>query len=422
MKNISAKALELWRDFNHINIALTDQMMVSGVNFLTGILLARYLGLHEFGVFTIAWMAVLFCNSIQRAMIITPMMSIAPKQPEDEAPAYFGAIAVQQIIITVLSALLIYAGALALATTFPQWEIRHLAMPLAASAFAFQSQDFIRRYFFTNNRHLAAFGNDFISYGGQISLLLWLFLSGSATSGNVLWIIALTSSIATVAGIMQMDKFQWPTGEHFMSSCRQHWDFSKWITSSVLMDWASGQFFTIAATAYLGPSAAGAMKACQNIMGVLHILFFGLANVIPVRAAKILHKDGIAPMVSYLQKIALYGGVVTALFAMLVAIAPEFWLHTIYGVEYVGFGFVLQWYAIIYVLLFFNTPLRAGLTALEYTKPIFVGRVVTAIFTLISIAPLISNFEIAGAVFGIFCVRVIHNGILLVALGKRING
>ncbi|VAX22188.1 hypothetical protein MNBD_NITROSPINAE02-1486 [hydrothermal vent metagenome] len=422
MKSLINKAVELWRRYSHINMALTDQMMVSGVNFLTGILMARYLGLREFGVFTIAWMAVLFCNSIQRAMIITPMMSIGPKQSKDEAPAYFGAIAVQQIFVTVFSALLIYAGTFGLATAFPQWNIHHLSAPLAASAFAYQSQDFIRRYFFTKDMHFAAFVNDFISYGGQIALLLWLFLSGGATSDSVLWIIAITSAIATATGVMRMEKLQWPTYKYFLSSCRRHWDFSKWMTSSVLMDWASGQFFTIAATAYLGPAAAGAMKACQNIMGVLHILFFGLSNVIPVRAAKILHSRGVLPMVDYLRKIALYGGIVTALYAMLAAIAPDFWLHTIYGEEYRGFGFVLRWYALIYVLLFFNTPLRAGLTALEYSKPIFVGRVVTAIFTFISIAPLISNYEIAGAVFGIFCVRVIHNGILLVALGRRIKG
>ena len=72
---------------SHVNWALADQAMVSGVYFLTGILLARYLGLEEFGRFTLAWMAVLFANSIQHAMIIAPMMSIGPKQSAAERPA-----------------------------------------------------------------------------------------------------------------------------------------------------------------------------------------------------------------------------------------------------------------------------------------------------------------------------------------------
>ncbi len=46
--------------YRHVNWALADQVMVSGVNFLTGILLARGLGIEEFGRFTLAWMVVLF--------------------------------------------------------------------------------------------------------------------------------------------------------------------------------------------------------------------------------------------------------------------------------------------------------------------------------------------------------------------------
>ncbi len=80
-------AARLLARYSHVNWALADQTMVSGVNFLTGILLARYLGVEEFGRFTLAWMAVLFVNGIQHAAINSPMMSIGPKQPEAEAPA-----------------------------------------------------------------------------------------------------------------------------------------------------------------------------------------------------------------------------------------------------------------------------------------------------------------------------------------------
>ncbi len=51
--------------YSYLNWALADQTMVSGVNFMTGILIARYLGVTEFGRFTLVWMAVLFVNSLQ---------------------------------------------------------------------------------------------------------------------------------------------------------------------------------------------------------------------------------------------------------------------------------------------------------------------------------------------------------------------
>ena len=47
-------ALRLAVRYSHI-WALAEQITVSGVNTLTGTLLALYLGLEEFGRFTLAW-------------------------------------------------------------------------------------------------------------------------------------------------------------------------------------------------------------------------------------------------------------------------------------------------------------------------------------------------------------------------------
>jgi hypothetical protein len=38
--------------------------------------LARYLGVEEFGRFTLVWMSVLFVNSIQHSAINSPMMAV----------------------------------------------------------------------------------------------------------------------------------------------------------------------------------------------------------------------------------------------------------------------------------------------------------------------------------------------------------
>ena len=75
-----------------VNWALADQSLVSGANFFPTIVLARYLGIEEFGRFTLVWMAVLFANSLQHAMVNMPMMSIGPKQAAADAPRYYGAV------------------------------------------------------------------------------------------------------------------------------------------------------------------------------------------------------------------------------------------------------------------------------------------------------------------------------------------
>src|SRR3954469_24362439 len=96
---------ELW--------ALADQALISGMNFGTSVLLARTLGLEQFGVFSLGWLAVLFVNSLQMSLVISPMISIGPKLEDEEAPRYYAAVGVQQLSIAALCAtgILVFARA-----------------------------------------------------------------------------------------------------------------------------------------------------------------------------------------------------------------------------------------------------------------------------------------------------------------------
>src|SRR4030088_2198217 len=55
---------------------MLDQMVVSGSNFATGVLLVRGLGLEEFGKFTVAYAIILLANNLQLSFIASPMLTI----------------------------------------------------------------------------------------------------------------------------------------------------------------------------------------------------------------------------------------------------------------------------------------------------------------------------------------------------------
>ena len=98
------------RRHSHTHWARATMLSVSGVNFLTGILLAHGLGIAEFGRFSLAWLVVLFVLSIQESAIVAPMMSIGPKQDLQQRPAYFGGVFFQQAILALVSTVLTWAS------------------------------------------------------------------------------------------------------------------------------------------------------------------------------------------------------------------------------------------------------------------------------------------------------------------------
>ena len=414
-------ATQLMGRYSHVNWALADQALVSGVNFLTGILLARYLGLEEFGRFTLVWMAVLFMNSLQYAAIISPMMSIGPKQAADDEAAYYGAVAAQQVGFAALSATLVFAGILLSGLVFPEWQVANLALPLALAAFAFQMQDFLRRYHFTRQRPAMAFASDTVRYLGQLAALIALFTAMDLDSRGVLWVIATTAIAATaIAGIGEPGRLAWKPG-CLRTVTRKHWRFGKWLVASGVMQWLSGNLFILATGSILGAAAVGGLRAALNLMGITHILFQGLENVIPVRAAWHIRNGGEPMMWMYLTRAAVYGGLATAAVSAAAFAAPGFWLELIFGNEYRDFAGLLRWFAVMYPILFLCGPVRAGLRAIEHTRPIFVSSLLTAAFSVLSAYPAVVYLGLTGAGGGMLAVNLIMVATLFHAVRKRIS-
>ena len=413
-------ALSLIRRFSHVNWALADQTLVSGVNFLTGILLARYLGIEEFGRFTLAWLVVLFAASIQHAAINSPMMSIGPKQPEADAPAYYGAVMIQQVVFGILAFALVWAGVTLGAVLFPEWRVAGLALPLACAAIAYQFQDFLRRYFFTRGRGKMAFTNDAVCYLGQLLVLIWLFQTTAMDSARTIWVIAGTAAMAALYGVFLVEKLAWSPGA-LRGTASRHWNFGKWLTASALMHWISANLFVFAAGALLGASAVGALKAAQNLMGVTHILFLGLENVVPIRAAWHYQHGGKRALTTYLRHFALLGGLVTATVALVASAAPEFWLGLVYGDAYVSYGHLLRWYAALYLTIFLGFPLVAGVKTLENTRPLFTASVARTLFTIASAYALVSGLGLTGVMIGILIGQVIACVVLFRALALSLT-
>lgn len=410
----------LLKKYSHVNWALADQAMVSGVNFLTGILFARFLGLEEYGRFTLAWMAVLFFNSFQQAGIIAPMMSIGPKQEPDNEAVYYGAVFIHQIIWSIACFFLLWLGVWLSGFLKPEWRIQDLALPLAASLLAWQLQDFLRRYYFVRGLGGLAFLNDAVSYLGQLILLIVLFRLMILNTALVLWLIAGTSTLAVVAGLFKIGRITSPSGK-FSEITRNHWRFSKWMMASALMQWFSGNFFFVAAGSVLGPVAVGGIKAAQNIIGVTHILFQAMENFAPSGAARAVAAGGISSLTEYLRKLTVLGISATGGIALIAWCFPYFFLTFLYGTEYGEYAVVLRWFCVIYSFGFLSMPLSAGLRAVEKTRPLFSAVFYAGLFSMVTAYPLVEWLGLHGPMLGLLITRVSMAATFFVSLRSYVS-
>jgi O-antigen/teichoic acid export membrane protein len=401
--------------------ALTDQAVVSATNFLTNVMLARFMGLREFGIFALCWMCVLFVNSLQFALVISPMMSVGPKQSEEDRPSYFGAVVFQELVLVSLCFALVYVGMEIFGGDFRHVDVRHLAFPLAAAAFAYQMQDFVRRYFFATAQSRRAFLDDVLSYLPQLPILFVLHAIGHLNSVTALWTMSGTSLFGLAVGWLWVEplQFHWA---RIKSVASHQWRFSRWLGVSAVLQWTSGNLFVLAAPVFYGAAAAGVLKASQNLMGVTHIWFQGLDNVVPVETARRLHEKGVRSMLAYTRSILLKWGGLTLLFATVMGIAPGLWLRLVYGPEMIQYGYILRLYALLYVLIFFGGPLRAALVAIEFTVPIFWSYSAMTLFSVALAVPMAKWLKLDGVMLGLLGAQVLFQGIVGAALLVKSRG
>ena len=404
-------ATKLFRRHRHINWALADQAMISGTHFLRALLLVRFLGIEEFGRFSLAWMVVLFASSIHAALVLLPMMSIGPKQSDTEAPYYYGAVCIHQLLFIILTFVSVIVGGFIINHVAPTWHIEEFILVCAFATCAFLTQDFLRRYFFTLGHLRTAFVNDMISYGGQLGILLILFRVTTLGSVDALWVAGAASAFAAGVGGFTMARLAWRNST-LRKVTQQHWNFSKWLALSALCQWAAGNIFVLATGAILGAASVGILKAAQTIMGVLHIFFIGIGNAVLPRAAWHFQSGGLAALRGYLGQIALMAVISTIVVAGAAGAAPNFWLRLAYGEAFVGYGYILQWYAVIFFVACMDIVFRVALQTKEHTRPILAAEFAATLFSVTAAYPLIAWQGLTGVMIGIFVSRCIIQLIL----------
>jgi O-antigen/teichoic acid export membrane protein len=402
--------------YRTMNLAFVDQVMVSGANFLGGILLARMFGIYEFGRFTLAWMLVEFVGSLQFAAVIQPMLNIGPKQGETSSERYYRAVAVQQGLICALLGIVVWAVLALAARLFPVLDVGGLAAPLAVAVVSYQLHNFFRRYFFARDRPFAALCTDALRYAVQISATMMLLLAGPAARAEAgVWIVAVASMASAVQGVLFFGRFEWD-GRALRDASVRNWTFSKWLLPSALMFWMTSQAFLVMAGIVLGAAITGSLKAAVSITGILNILLLALDNFAPVQASRALYVGGHAELKRYIVRLAWLTGTLTLATVAALSIDPDDVVHLLYGDRYDGVAHIVRWLCAPAAVYGISTVLVIWAAALEWTRVIFFSYVAATLFTAVVVYPLTFYGGVAGVVVGSLAVEIIRVVTLLVPL------
>lgn len=382
------------------NFTVIDQALVSGTNFITGLVLARILGIDAYGLFILLTGIIIFSSNIQNAVLISPMMVNGPAREQKASHEYYQTTTIMQGILTlILFFLIVLVGTLLNKTVLDNY-IDNLILPLALAASGLLLQEHFRRYFFSTKQTIQALINDSISYGLQLCGIIAIHYLYSIDVKTCLYIMAATSFIAVFHGALSSSlllKITHISLSDLNNVINEHWIFGKWLIARNITYWFGTQMVIYMTGIFLSVAAVGAMGATRNIVGIANILFLAIDNFATPRASNAYSQNGINGLSKYIKRLSVMGGCATASIALAASVAPDFWLNLIYPKEYLDYGWVVIAWAIFYLVGYFQRPFGLGLRVLGNTRSIFTGTLFSSVIVALLSYPSIIFGDLKGA-------------------------
>lgn len=362
--------IRFWqKHFSQSQWIIADQILVSGLNFFTGILLARFLGVEQYGQFVILYAVLLYANTIQFALVLAPMLSILPQiNSQIKRTQYLDGILTSQLIFSFFISISICIFGYLVSQWFAISYLKKSIVSLSFSVLAFQLQDWLRRYFFICYKSKNVFFNDLISYGGQVALLYLLHNWGKLNLTNAFWAIVITSAIAFFVGIPFKKISLSLTNAKIIF--KRSWQFGRNLFFSGQINWASSQGILLLGGAALGATSVGGIRAAQNIVGPLNIIFQGMENIIPIQASRYYSQYKLPGLISYLKKTSLFGGLLITLICILIVFCSQKLIVSAYGQDYIVYAPLIICQAIVSLIGYFRIQIFYFFRTINSTKEI----------------------------------------------------
>lgn len=394
---------QLIKKYQDKGLVFADQAMVSGVNFLVGIALTRWLGIEAYGLFSLAWMVVLFVSGIQQSFIIAPLYALTAKQNNKEG--WLASISMSQLLFSLicipLSIIIVEFAFYA----HPEWKVQGLSLIIGLLVGVYTLNDFFRRQLFTRQKNLEVLFLDCIGFGLQIIFLAILNHAHQLSLSSALQSILAAQFLSLMVYIIRFKPLF--SFNSLKDTFVALWVYSRYLLATSILQWSSGNYFIIVSATLLGPTAVGIVKIIQNLMGLLHIIFLALENLVPLKAASILNSGGENALFHYLKKtFVLLLIPILALISILQVFHEEI-IGLVYGKVSEEVGGLLIAFSIIYLMVYLGTFFRFAIRTLEKNQLIFRSYLLTTAFSLILAKPIVSYWGVAGVIIGLAATQLI---------------
>jgi O-antigen/teichoic acid export membrane protein len=388
-------------------LTMADQAIVSGASFLTTVLVGRFAGTSELGLYFLGASILIAVLCVQESLITQPY---AIKRHDDIAtPAqHTGSALILSLMFSAMSALAILAAA-AVSSLSGNPELTALTWALSAVAPFVLVREFGRQIEFGHLNPAKTVIMDFAAAATQLAAL-----AGLGWNGHMSAVTALAASGAgcAVAGAIwfllfrrafAFDKSRMP------AATKQSLNLGKWFLANqmVLVAQANISIWMLAAIA--GTANTGIFAACMSVVSLSNPIVLGLSNILLAKSAASFRDGGSTQLRRDTRKDALMLGGVMALFAVFVSFFGDDVMRLVYPAQhYQNYNLVLAILATWQLATAVSIPPFYALSGMEHVRLNFWIGLTAAVVTTVLLWVLIAKWGTLGAAYALLTGAVMR--------------
>jgi len=392
--------------------AFASQGIASGTALLVTLLLARYLGLQGFGAFSMVWLLGQLALQLQQCLLLAPMLSLLPSMQGKQAHDFEVGLFTWGHSMAALLGLLAFAlCSLPTLQPYAPW------LPQAKGGTGLYItllllHHLVRKRAFAHGRPARALCQDAATHAVQLAALAVAMGTGRLTLNTVWWCFSAGYAAGLLLVRLKYGPIFWAP-QYSRAVLARLWQYARWLLAAQALQWWAGNYYLVVAAAALGTAALGALRVCQTIMGVLHVLLLALENIVPVRAAALLHREGQQAFARYIWRTLARAVAMAAAFVGIVALGGSGLLHALAGHNPEVSSGLLLCLAAMYVLVAAGTVIRFALRTKALNAPTFWGYALSAALAWALAWPLTNQWGAYGTVAGLWASQLTMLVVLL---------
>ena len=319
---------------------LIDQGVVSLGNFVLNVLLARALGVEDYGKFALFMGAIFILRNVDYSFVSYPLSLRLCIASDEERAGLLGntvliasALALALLVIVAVGTVLLGAN--------------DIALSACLCYLCWQAQETSRRCLLADFRYRAAVAGDGIAYLGQAPLVALLAWFDVVTLPTVLYIMSANFGVGGVVHASKL-RFGRPDLAQTLLLAREYLLVGKWSFISYQLVLARVQLFPWVLAAFAGTAATASLQAAMNIANMMNPIIFGIGNAVPQVAAHAHRTGGAIGASRAVYGYILFGLGPILLISAVAVLMPHLLLRAAYGPSspYLAVAMALQLLAV----------------------------------------------------------------------------